>query len=86
MDKQYSMLDALAAIIIVLIAFVLFIWLMEGEPYNKPQHNDTFNHKQVEFDSLVVAKDYMFKNAIETLSNRVKEQDKRIKQLELKVK
>ena len=86
MDKQYTMLDALAAIIIVLIGFVLFIWLMEGEPYNKPQHNDTFNHKQVEFDSLVVAKDYMFKNAIETLSNRIKEQDKRIKQLELKVK
>ena len=75
MDKQYSMLDALVAIIVVILGFVLFIGLMEGEPYNKPQHNDTFNHKQVDFDSLVVAKDYMFKNAIETLSNRIKEQD-----------
>ena len=86
MDKQYTMKEALVAIIVVLFGFVLFIWLMDGEPYNNPQHNDTFNHKQVEFDSIVVAKDYMFKNAIETLSNRVKEQDKRIKQLELKVK
>ena len=86
MDKQYTMKEALVAIIVVLFGFVLFIWLMEGEPYNSPQHNDTFNHKQVEFDSLVVAKDYMFKNAIETLSNRVKEQDKRIQQLEKQLK
>ena len=82
MDKQYTMKEALVAIIGVIFSVITLIWLMEAEPYNSPQHNDTFNHKQVDFDSLVVAKDYMFKNAIETLSNRIKEQDKRIEQVE----
>ena len=82
MDKQYTMLDALAAIIIVLIGFVLFIWLMEGEPYNPSKPNNTFNHKQVQFDSLVVEKDYELDSAIETLSNRIKEQNIRIEQLQ----
>ena len=86
MDKQYTMKEALVAIIVVLFGFVLFIWLMNAEPYNPSKPNNTFNDKLIKFDELVVKKDYELDSAIETLSNRVKEQDKRIKQLELKVK